>query len=109
MWIVNVEFRSFIKEVDEQEKLRFRKEQLENNQILRAEKTLVQAVSDLRGTLDGRYEQELDEVVATARTLREEALGVLNRLDDVEKTIGRRSREVRLSRWRRSYDRVHLP
>ena len=85
MWIVHVEFRSFINEVDKQEKLQFRKEQLENNQILQAEKTLVSAVSDLRSMLRGHYEQELDEVVATAKTLREEALDVLNRLDEVTK------------------------
>ena len=85
MWVVQVEFRNFINEVDEQEKLQFRKEQLENNEILRAEKSLVRAVSDLRGMLDGQYEQELEEVVSTARDLREEALSVLNRLDDVEK------------------------
>ena len=35
--------------------------------------------------LDGQYEQELEEVVSTARDLREEALGVLNRLEEVEK------------------------
>ena len=85
MWVVQVEFRNFINEVDKQEKLQFRKEQLENNQILRAEKTLVRAVSDLRGMLDGQYEQEIEEVVSTARDLREEALGVLSRLDEVEK------------------------
>ena len=85
MWIVQVEFRSFINQVDKQEKLQFRKEQLENNQILRAEKTLARAVSDLRVMLDGQYEQEIDEVVSTARDLREEALAVLNRLDEVEK------------------------
>ena len=85
MWVVDVEFRNFINEVDKQEKLQFRKEQLENNQILRAEKTLVRAVSDLRGMLDGQYEQEIKEVVSTARDLRDEALGVLSRLDEVEK------------------------
>ena len=85
MWLVHVEFRSFINEVDKHEKLQFRKEELENNQILRAEKTLVRAVSDLRGMLDGQYEQEIEEVVSTARDLREEALGVLNRLDEVQK------------------------
>ena len=85
MWVVDVEFRNFINEVDKQEKLQFRKEQLENNQILRAEKTLVRAVSDLRGMLDGQYEQEIEEVVSTARDLRDEALGVLSRLDEVEK------------------------
>ena len=85
MWIVHVEFRSFINEVDKQERLQFRKEQLENNQILRAEKTLLRAVSDLRSMLDSQYEHELDDVVATAKTLRTEALGVLNRLDEVER------------------------
>ena len=85
MWVVQVEFRSFINEIDKQEKLQFRKEQLENNQILRAENTLVRAVSDLRGMLDGQYEQEIEQVVSTARDLREEALSVLNRLDEVEK------------------------
>ena len=85
MWVVQVEFRSFINEIDGQEKLQFRKEQLENNEIIRAEKTLVRAVSDLRGMLGGQYEQEIEEVVSTARDLREEALSVLNRLDEVEK------------------------
>ena len=85
MWVVQVEFRNFINEVDRQEKLQFRKEELENNQILRAERILMRAVSDLRDMLDGQYEQELEEVVSTARDLREEALGVLKRLDEVEK------------------------
>ena len=85
MWIVHVEFRNFINEIDKQEKLQFRKEEVENNQILRAEKTLVRAVSDLRGMLHGQYEQEIEEVVSTARDLREEALAVLARLDEVEK------------------------
>ena len=85
MWIVDVEFRSFINKVDDDEKLQFRKEQLENNQILRAEKILVKAVSDLSNMLDGQYEQELKEVELTARNLREEALNVLNRLEEVEK------------------------
>ena len=40
-WIINVELRNFINEIDRQEKLKFRKEELENNQILRAENTLV--------------------------------------------------------------------
>ena len=84
-WIINDEFRSFINEVDDQEKLQFRKEELENNQILRAEKILLGAVSDLRGMLGGRYEHELKEVESTARELGKEALGVLNRLDEVEK------------------------
>ena len=75
-WIVQVQFRTFINEVDEHEKLQFRKEQLENNQILRAERTLVRAVSDLRGMLDGEYEQEIKEVLSTAVDLRNEALGV---------------------------------
>ena len=84
-WIINVELRNFINEVDRDEQLQFRKEQLENNQILRAEKTLVRAVSELRDMLDGHYEEELEEIVSTARDLREEALGVLSRLDEVEK------------------------
>ena len=84
-WIINVELRNFINEVDRDEKLEFRKEQLENNQILQAENTLARAVSDLQGMLDGQYEEELQEVVSTARGLREEALNVLNRLEEVQK------------------------
>ena len=85
MWVVQVEFRTFINQIDKQERLRFRKEQLENNQIARAERTLMKAVSDLRRILDGQHEQEIEEVVATAGSLRAEALAVLKRLDDVEK------------------------
>lgn len=85
MWVVQVEFRNFINAVDKQEKLQFRKEQLENNQILRAEKTLLTAVSDLRGMLDGHYEKEIKDVLSTAADLRKEALSVLDRLQDVEK------------------------
>ena len=85
MWVVQVEFRTFINEVDEQEKLQFRKEELENNQILKAEGTLVRAVSDLRDMLDGEYEEEFEEVVSSAKDLRKEALSVLKRLDEVEK------------------------
>ena len=85
MWVVQVEFRNFLNQVDRQEKLQFRKEELENNQIRRTEKTLLRAVSDLRGMLDGRHEQEIAEVVSTASDLRNEALGVLKRLDEVEK------------------------
>lgn len=85
MWVVQVEFRTFINEVDKQEKLKFRKEELENNQILRTERALARAVSDLRDMLEGQYEEELTEVVSSAKDLRKEALGVLKRLDDVEK------------------------
>ena len=85
MWIINVELRNYINEVDRDEKLQFRKEQLKNNQILRAEKTLIRAVSHLRDRLDGEYEEEFEEIESTARDLSEEALGVLNRLDEVEK------------------------
>ena len=42
-WIINGEFRTFINEVDNEGRLQFRKEQLENNQILRAEQTLENA------------------------------------------------------------------
>ncbi|MXY32922.1 MAG: sensor histidine kinase [Boseongicola sp. SB0664_bin_43] len=84
-WIINVEFRNFINQVDKEEKLQFRKEELENNQILRAERTLLKAVSDLRSMLDGSHEQELKEVMSTASALREEALGVLKRLEEVER------------------------
>ena len=45
----------------------------------------MRAVSDLRGMLDDQYEQEIEEVVSTARDLRDEALAVLARLDEVEK------------------------
>ena len=85
MWVVQVEFRQFINEIDDQEKLQFRMEQLENNEILRAENALVRAVSDLRGMLDGQHKQGIEEVLSTARDLRKEALSVLNRLDEVEK------------------------
>lgn len=84
-WVINVEFRHFINQVDEEEKLQFRKEQLENNQILRAERTLAEAVADLRNVLDGQCEAELEDVDKTARNLRQEALGVLNRLEEVQK------------------------
>lgn len=84
-WILNVELRNFINKVDRDEKLQFRKEQLENNQILRAEKTLARAVSSLRAMLDGQYTEEIDEVDSTARALRDEAIRVLDRLDEVEK------------------------
>ena len=84
MWIVHVEFREFINQVDKQEELKFRKEELENNQILRAEETLKRAISDLRRMLGSQYEDEIEEVVSTARGLREEALSVLNRLEEVK-------------------------
>ena len=84
-WVINDEFRNFINEVDDDERLRFRKEELENNQILQAEHTLKKAVSDLRSQLDGDYEEELEGVLRTAQGLRKEALAVLKRLDEVEK------------------------
>lgn len=84
-WVINVEFRDFINVVDKQEQLQFRKEQLENNQILQAERTLTKAVADLRVILDGQYEQELAGVVSTAQSLCKEALEVLKRLDEVQK------------------------
>ena len=85
MWVVHVEFRNFINTVDRHEKLQFRKEQLENNQILQAEKVLAHAISKLRAMLGDQYKQEIKEVESTARGLRQEALAVLNRLDEVEK------------------------
>ena len=83
-WIISEEFRSFINEVDNQEQLRFRKEELENNQILRAENTLKKAVSDLSHELGGGYEAEIEVVLQTAQNLRKEALAVLKRLNDVQ-------------------------
>lgn len=85
MWVVHVEFRNFINEVDKQEKLKFRKEQLANNQILQTERLLGRAVSTLRALLDDQHEQEIKEVESTARDLRNEALAVLKRLDEVER------------------------
>ncbi|MCY4229133.1 MAG: ATP-binding protein [Gammaproteobacteria bacterium] len=84
-WVINDEFRSFINEVDDREKLKFRKEQLENNQINRAEKTLREAVTELGDHLDGKYEDELQEVIKTAENLRKESLTVLDRLDEVQR------------------------
>ncbi len=84
-WIIDSEFRSFINDVDDQYRLQFRKEQLENNQILKAEQTLDKAITDLRRQLEGDYEDELKEVQKTAQSLRKEALAVLSRLDKVQK------------------------
>ena len=84
-WIIHVEFRNFINQVDSDEQLQFRKEELENNQIIRAERTLDRAVADLRDRLDGQYEEEIEGVVTTAKELRKEALHVLNRLEEVQK------------------------
>ena len=84
-WIINVEFRNFINEVDSDERLQFRKEQLENNQILRAERMLGRAVADLQKMLGGEYEEEMDGVVASAKDLRQEALDVWKRLEEVQK------------------------
>ena len=84
-WAIDVEFRNFINQVDKEEKLQVRKEQLENNQILRAEKTLAKAVADLKNVLDGECEAELADVDTTARNLRKEALNVLNRLDEIQR------------------------
>ena len=83
-WIISGEFRNFINEVDDAERLQFRKEQLENNQILRAQEALSRAVAGLRNELDGDYEDELEAVLQTAHSLQKEALAVLKRLDDVE-------------------------
>ena len=83
-WIINNEFRNFINQVDEEEKLQFRKEQLANNQILRADNALTKAIIDLRNELHGDYKDELDAVQRTAQSLRNEALAVLKRLDAVE-------------------------
>ena len=84
-WVINDEFRNFINEVDDDEKLQFRKEELKNNQILQAENTLTKAVSDLRKQLHGDYDEELARVVKTAQMLRKEALAVLKRLDEAER------------------------
>ncbi len=84
-WIVNVEFRNFVNEVDEDEKIQFRKEELENNQILRAEGALKKAVSHLRKEMDGEHDQELSDIESTAKNLRLEAMQVLRNLDKVRK------------------------
>ena len=83
-WIINNNFRKFINEVDDEERLQFRKEQLENNQILRAGNALKRAVSILRNELDDKYEDEFEAVLQTADSLRREALAVLKRLDEVQ-------------------------
>lgn len=107
-WVINVEFRYFINQVDEEEKLQLRKEQLEDNQILRAERTLATAVADLRNVLDGQCEVELEDVDKTARNLRQEALDVLNRLEEVRKQPTEDREQFCLSGWRRTAHLVHL-
>lgn len=87
-WIINVEFRAFINEVDEAELIQFRKEELENNQILRAEKALKRAVQSLRDEANGAFSSEIDEIESTAGLLRDEALGVLKQLDRVREQAG---------------------
>ena len=87
-WIINVEFRAFINEVDEAELIQFRKEELDNNQILRAEKALKRAVKTLRDDSEGAYESEIDQIENTASKLREESLSVLKQLDKVRKQAG---------------------
>lgn len=83
-WVINKNFRTFINEVDDEERLQFRKEELENNQILRAGNALKRAVSILRNELDDKYEDEFEAVLQTADSLRREALAVLKRLDEVQ-------------------------
>ncbi|MEZ5709872.1 MAG: sensor histidine kinase [Blastomonas sp.] len=87
-WIINVEFRAFINEVDEAELIQFRKEELENNQILRAEKALKRAVQSLRDEADGAFASEIEVIESTAGLLRDEALGVLKQLDRVREQAG---------------------
>ena len=108
-WIMDEEFRNFINEVDEAERLQFRKEELENNQILRADNALKRAVAHLGQELEGACTEELETVLRTAESLREEALAVLKRLDEVEKTVGRGPGEICLSRRCRLDDGVCFP
>ena len=96
--LISGEFRNFINEVDDQERLQLRKEQLENNQILRADNALKRAISDLRNELEGDYEDELQAVLQTAHGLQEEAHAVLKRLDDIqEQSIEDREKFVYLA------------
>ena len=96
--LISEEFRNFINEVDDQERLQLRKEQLENNQILRADNALKRAISDLRNELEGDYEDELQAVLQTAHGLQEEAHAVLKRLDDIqEQSIEDREKFVYLA------------
>ena len=87
-WIINVEFRAFINEVDEAELIQFRKEELENNQILRAEKALGRAVQSLRDEADGAFEDEIGKIERTAGALRKETVSVLKQLDKVRAQAG---------------------
>jgi len=82
-WIISVEFRAFLNEVDENELIQFRKEELENNQILRAENALKNAVRVLRSDASEIYESELSYIEDTAKKLSKEALAVLKHLDKV--------------------------
>lgn len=84
-WIIDEEFRNFINEVDDAERLQFRKEELENNQILRASNALKRAVVQLGEELQGACRVELETVLRTAESLQEEAGAVLRRLEEVEK------------------------
>ena len=84
-WIISVEFRNFINKVDKEEQLKFRKEELENNQILQAEHMFKEAFSDIRKLLNGDHDNELREVLQAAESLRKEALAVQKRLEDVQK------------------------
>ena len=83
-WVLHNEFRNFINEVDEHEKLLFRKEELQNNQILKAEESLKTAVASLRKQLRGDHKAELKRILTTATRLRKEALSVMKQLDKVE-------------------------
>ena len=96
--IISEEFRNFINEVDNQERLQFRKEQLENNEILRAENALKKAISDLRNEIGGDCEDELAAVLRTAQSLQKEAHAVLKRLDAIqEQSIEDREKFVYLA------------
>ena len=84
-WIIDEEFRNFINEVDDAERLQFRKEELANNQILRASNALKRAVGMLGQELKGACKGELEAVLRTAESLQEEAGAVLRRLEEVER------------------------
>ena len=84
-WIVNKEFRNFINKVDDEERIKFRKEQLDNDQIAKASNALQNAIRVLENELDGDYDDELKTVRRTARLLQKETRTVVSRLDEVRK------------------------
>ena len=82
-WIVHNEFRNFINEIDDIEVLQKRKDEFENNEVLRASAALEKAVDAIEKDVGPEHADAVTELRKRSRRLQKEALKIMRQLDHV--------------------------